>query len=114
MAQTRFQLSYTPASKLIAAAKANGWTEDSGDSLLDACGDHFTFEEAHSEYDSLDDAVRNGQQLIERGLDFFGQVSVEEQEYLHVVDDYYEWETVADHQVDETGLIETVRRECDA
>ena len=36
---TVYQVLYTNRAKLVAAAVAEGWTEESGESLLDAVGD---------------------------------------------------------------------------
>jgi putative SOS response-associated peptidase YedK len=45
--------------------------------------------------------------------DFFGVVTIEEQEYRLIVpaDRYYEWLTTVRHNVDETGIIETIRED---
>lgn len=108
-----YQVLYTPRDKLIAAAKANGWTEQSGDSLLDAVGDHYSFEEVDSEYRTLDEAVARAKRLVVEERDFFGVTSVEELERQLVVpaDNYYEWVPVTRYNVDETGIIETHRVE---
>jgi hypothetical protein len=117
MTRTRFQVCYTPRAKLVAAAKANGWTEDGGESgdnnLLDAVGDYFSFEEVDSEYPTLGEAITRARRLVTDERDFFGQTTVEEQEYQLTIpaDGIREWVTVARHNVDETEHVETVREE---
>jgi hypothetical protein len=112
MTLRRFQVRYTPRHAVIAAAKGNGWTEESGDSLLDACGDHFSFEVADSNHKTLEAAVERAKQLILDELDLFGETSVEEQEYvINLPEGFGEWERVARSNIDETGLVETVRED---
>lgn len=111
-----FQVLYTPRDKIVAAAEANGWTEASGESLLNAVGDHFTFEEVESEYRTLDEAVVRAKRLVTDERDFFGQTTVAglERQLIVPADNYYDWVVVSRHNVDETGVIETVRCEQDA
>lgn len=106
----KFQVLYTPRAKLVAAAEANGWTEQSDESLLDAVGDHYSFEEVDSEYPTLGEAVTRAKRLVTDERDFFGQTSVEHLERRLTVpeDNYWSWEVIARHNVDETGVIETV------
>jgi hypothetical protein len=116
IAERRFVVRYTPAAKVLAAARKNGWTPESGESLLDAVGDHFSFEETDSVHASVENAVKRAQELIHKGRDLFGQTSVHEEEYRLIVpeDNYSDWEIVTRHNVDETGVIESIREECDA
>lgn len=113
MAAKVFRVTFTPRAKLVAAAKAAGWTEASGESLLDAVGDHFSFEEVDSEYPTLDEAIVRAKRLVTEERDFFGQTTVEEMEYRLAVaaDNFWQWGTVVRHNVDETGVIEVVRQD---
>lgn len=110
MAPKRFLVLYTPRDKVVAAAKQNGWTAESGDSMLDAVGDHFSFEEEDSRYTLFENALARAKELVVTERDLFGQTTVAEEEWRLIVpaDNYSDWETVYRHNVDETGLIETV------
>jgi len=113
---TIFQVLYTDRDKIVAAAKEAGWTEDSGESLLDAVGDHYSFEEVEGEYKTLDEAIKRAKQLVIEERDFFGVTSVEELDRQLVVpeDNYYDWIVVTRRNVDETGVVEIVHVTVDA
>lgn len=103
---------------MVAAATANGWTEDGELSLLDTI-DHFGMEKVESSHKTLDAAVERAKQLVNDEQDFFGQATVEEQEMRMVTDEDFggvtvSWEPLNRYHVDETGVIETVRCEIDA
>lgn len=116
MTPRRFQVCYYPRAKMESAARDKGWTENGPVGLLDVLTNFETFEEVYSENPTLAEAAAVAKRLVSEDRDFFGQATVEEQEYLLVVpeDNYRLWETVATHSVDETGLVETVRWEIDA